>query len=186
MSETKRKRAPGAGRPPIDRRGSVIAQVRFTRDDWERIGRLAKKHGRDASKEIREAVHYWGRLLQKPERHIGVLICLIAILVRRIEARTGKKWIDDPVTGTYVCKLVEQLIFHFAPTPAEQVAVPPDIESIVFELITILENLLPPPGVPEVPAELFGEEWATLALIAKDLGSGWQRNRKIWMKKVEP
>jgi len=75
---------------------------------------------------------------------------------------------------------VESLIFHFAPTPVEPVTVPPDIASITGELITISENLYPRPGVPEVPSTLMGDEWAALALIVKDLGSGWQRNRDVW------
>src|SRR5215813_13328813 len=167
MPKTKRKRRPGAGRPPIDRQGSVIAQVRFTQDDWKAIEALASKHKSNASKEIRAAVHYWLRLLEKPKMHIGALICFIALLVRRIEAHTGKKWLEDPATGVAVAKLTEQLIFHFAPTPAKPLTVPPELESIVGELITVAENLSPRPGVPEMRPELFGDEWAVLARIVK-------------------
>ena len=183
MPKAKRKRRPGAGRPPIDRQGSVIAQVRFTQDDWKAIKALASKHKSNPSKEIRAAVHYWGRLLEKPERHVGVLICFIAILVRRIEARTGKRWLDDPVTGAAVAKLTERLIFHLAPTPAKPLTVSSDLESIVGELITIAENLSPRPGVPELRPELFGEEWVVLARIVKDMGSGWDRNKDVWFSR---
>jgi hypothetical protein len=176
----KRKRRPGAGRPPIDRRGSVIAQVRFSRDDWEAVTRLASKHRRDASKEIRAAVHHWIRRRERPDQHVGALTCLIEILVRRIEARTGRKWIEDPATGTFVREGIERLISHFALTPTEPVTVPPEIEGIPGELITIAENLYPHPGVPEVPSALLGDEWEVLALIVKDLGSGWQRNKDVW------
>jgi hypothetical protein len=183
MPKTKRKRRPGAGRPPIDRQGSVIAQVRFTQDDWKAIEALASKHKSNASKEIRAAVHYWLRLLEKPKMHVGALICFIAILVRRIEARTGKKWLEDPATGVAVAKLTEQLIFHFAPTPAEPLTVPFKLESIVGELITVAENLAPRPGVPEMRPELFGDEWVVLARIVKDMGSGWDRNRDVWFSR---
>jgi hypothetical protein len=179
MSEKRRRRA---GRKPLDPRGSVIAPVRFTRADWADIKRLAKKHRRDASKEIRAAVHYWARLLEKPSQHVGALICLIAILVRRMEARTGQKWIDDPMTGAAVREGVERLIFHFAPTPTKPLVVPPEIAGMTGELITIAEGFYPWPGVPEVPAAVFGDEWAMFASIIKDLGSGWGRNRAVWQK----
>jgi len=176
----KRRRRPGAGRKPLDPQGSVVVPVRFTQDDWKDIKRLAKKHRGDASKEIRAAVHYWFRLLKKPERHTAALTCLIWILVQRIESRTGRKWTDDPTTGAAVRDGVERLIFHFAPTPVEPVTVPPDIAGVTGELIAITENLYPRPGVPELPSALLGDEWAALALIVKDLGSGWDRNRAVW------
>ena len=115
--------------------------------------------------------------------HVGALTCFIALLVRRIEARTGKKWLEDPATGVAVAKLTEQLIFHFAPTPAEPLTVSAELESIVGELITIAENLSPRPGVPEMRPELFGDEWAVLARIVKDMGSGWDRNKDVWFSR---
>jgi hypothetical protein len=178
MSE-KRRRRPGAGRKRIDPQG-VVVPVRFTGDDWKAIKRLASRHGRTASAEIRAAVHYWARKLEKSERHNGALICLIEILVRRIEARTGQKWIEDPATGVFVLKGVEHLIDHFAPMSVEPVTIPADIEGIPFELIAIAENLYPRRGVPEVPAARLGDDWAALALIVKDLGSGWERNKNVW------
>jgi hypothetical protein len=178
-----RRRRPGAGRKPIDPDGSVIAPIRFKRADWQRIQRLAKHHDWACSKEIRVAVGYWVRLLHKPEWRTAALLCLIAILIKRVEQRTGRKWIEDPLTGAAVRENVERLIFHFAPTPAEPVSVPPELASIAGELITIAENLYPRPGVPVIPAALLGDEWQTLALIVRDLGSGWQRNRKVWEMK---
>jgi hypothetical protein len=187
MREKKTQRArAGAGRKSLDSDGPAeVVPVRIPPPLLKRLDQLVTKHRRgrqrwDRSREIRAAVGYWANLLEKPERHTGALICLIAILVRRIEARTGRKWIEDPATGAFVGEGVERLIYHFAPTPAEPVTGPPDIAGIPGELITVAENLLPRPGVPEVPAALFGDEWAALALIAKDLGSGWQRNKDIW------
>ena len=176
----KRRRRPGGGRKPLDPHG-VVAPVRFTADDWKAIKRLASRHSRAASKEIRAAVHYWLRLLEKPEQHIGALILLIAILVRRIEAHTGRKWNEDPLTGAAVREYVERLIFHFAPTPTERIVVPPEIENIAFGLVSVAEDLHPKSGVPQMPLALLSEDWAALALIVQDLGSGWQRNRKVWL-----
>jgi hypothetical protein len=185
MLKLKQKRRPGAGRPPIDRQGTAIAQVRFTQDDMKALEALASENGSNVSKEIRAAVHYWLRLLEKPARHIGALICFIAILVRRIEARTGKTWLNDPATGAAVCREIERLVFHYAPTPTDPVVIPPEIENITGELITIAENLVPRPGVPEMRPELFGDEWVVLARIVKDLGSGWDRNKAAWLGRQE-
>jgi hypothetical protein len=179
--QTKRRRRPGAGRKPLDPDGAVVAPIRFKRAEWQRIQRLAKRHGLDCSKEIRAAVGYWVKLVYpKPDWRTAALLCLISILIKRVEQRTGRKWIEDPLTGAAVCKNVESLIFHFALTPAEPVNVPPELASISGELISIAENLSPRPGVPAIPAAVFGDEWEALALIIKDLGSGWQRNRSIW------
>jgi hypothetical protein len=176
-----RRRRPGAGRKPLDPDGAVIAPIRFTRKNWQRVERLAKRHKRSCASEIRIAVGYWGQLIHKPdELWISALILFIALLIKRVEARTGRKWIEDPLTGVAVREGVKDLIFHFAPASAEPVTVPPELASISGELITIAENLYPRPGIPAVPAAAFGDEWEALALIIKDLGSGWQRNRSIW------
>jgi hypothetical protein len=180
VSDRKRKRRPGGGRKPIDPQGAVIAPVRFTQNDWKAIESLASKHKSNASKEIRAAVHYWIRLLEKPQKHIGGLICFIAILVRHIEARTRKTWLTDAATGAAVAREIEQLIFHYAPTPAKPVVIPSDIGNIVWELISIAENLRPRPGVPELQPELLGDDWVVLARIVEDLGSGWDRNKDVW------
>ena len=180
MQQTRRA---GAGRKPIGSEGpAAVVPVRVPPRLLKRLDQLATKHGRDRSREIRAAIGHWAKLLEKPEQHIGALTCLIAILVRRIEGHTRRRWIDDARTAACVRENIEQLLFHFAPAPVEPVSVPPDIASIAGELISVAENLYPRPGVPEVPSTLFGDEWAALALIVKDLGSGWQRNRAVWEK----
>jgi len=182
---TQQTRRP-AGRKSLDPEGPAeVVPVRIPPPLLKRLDQLVAKHRRkrqrwDRSREIRAAIGYWAKLIEKPEQHTGALICLIAILIRRIEARTRRKWHTDPSTGAFVRELVEQMIFHFAPTPTEPVAVPDDIAGIPWELITVAENLYPRPGVPEVPSTLFDDEWAALALIVRDLGSGWQRNKDIW------
>jgi hypothetical protein len=173
MPTKPKRRRPGAGRPPIDRRGSVIAQVRFTQDDWKAIEDLASKHDSDASKEIRAAVHYWIRLLEKPQRHIGALICFIAILVRQIEAHTGKTWLTDPATGAAVREEVGRLIASLAPAAKEPLVVSPELRQIAYDLIRITANLFKEPQLAPV---LAGDNWAALAVIAKDLGPALLRN----------
>jgi hypothetical protein len=183
MGTKVRKRALGAGRKPLHPDGSDTVVLRIEPNLLDKIGRLAKKHGRDRSKEIRAAVRHWLQLYEKPAWHVSALTCLIAILMRRIEAHTGKRWLDDPITGAAVHQQIERLIYHFAPTPAEPVVIPPELDGVVWQLITIAENLHPRPGVPEIPAEVFGEEWVVLARIIQDLGSGWDRNKGVWQKK---
>jgi hypothetical protein len=170
MPKTKRKRRPGAGRPPIDRQGSVIAQVRFTQDDWKAIEARASGN---ASKEIRAAVHYWLRLLEKPKMHVGVLICSIAILVRRIEAHTGKTWLSDPATGAAVREEVSRLIECFIPKEKKPPAISPELQRITQDLIVIFTHLCQEPELTPVHA---GDDWAALAAIAKDLGPALLRN----------
>jgi hypothetical protein len=181
----KPKRKPGAGRPPIDPEGAAVVQVRIPQADWRRITNLVAEHRTDTSKEIRAAIRHWAQLLEKSERHIGALTIFISILIRRIEAATGKRWVDDPVTGAAVGKLVEQLIFHYAPTPTEPVTIPPAVDQIVGQMISIAENLQPRPGVPGIDAALFGDDWAVLALLIGDLGSGWDRNKDVWQNQEE-
>jgi hypothetical protein len=178
MPKTKRKRRPGAGRPPIDRQGSVIAQVRFTQDDWKRIEALASKHTTNgkgnASKEVRTAVRYWLRLLHKPEMHIGALTCFIAILVRRIEARTGKTWLSDPVTGAAVREEIGVLINSLAPEAKKGLVISPELRNIARDLIVIIAHLYQD---PRLSFALSGDDdWAALAVIAKDLGPALLRN----------
>src|SRR5262245_11123240 len=124
-----RTRRPGAGRKSLDSEGPAeVVPVRIPPRLLKRLDQLVTKRRRkrqqwDRSREIRAAISYWAKLLEKPEQHTGALICLIAILVRRIEARTGRKWVDDPATGAFVREGIERLIFHFAPTPAKTVNV---------------------------------------------------------------
>jgi hypothetical protein len=184
--KAQQKRQPGAGRKSIDSEGpAAVVPVRIPPRLLTRLDQFVTKHKRmrtrwDRSQEVRAAVRYWVELLEKPSRHTGALVCLIAMLVRRIEARTGRKWIEDPATGLFVRECVERLILHFAPTPTEPVSIPPDIAGIPLELITIAEYLYPRRGVPKVPTTVFGDEGEALALIVGDLGSGWRRNKDVW------
>jgi hypothetical protein len=184
VTEKKRKRRPGAGRKPIDPAGATVP-VRFTRDDWQGIKRLAKKHRSNASKEIRAAVHYWLRLLEKPKQHVGVLTILIAILVRQIEAHTGRKWIEDPVTGAAVRELVGGLIDSLAPRARQRPVFSLELRQILGNLMAIIAELY---REPELAPVLVGDDWAAFTLIAKDLGPALLSNFTaiVTVEKVKP
>src|SRR5262249_61321686 len=90
-----------------------VIPIRLDKDLQAKLKQLADKNGRTRSDEMRHALKHWTRLLERPEMHIGVLTCFIAILVRRIEARTGKTWLNDPATRGGVREEVSRLIEWF-------------------------------------------------------------------------
>jgi Arc/MetJ-type ribon-helix-helix transcriptional regulator len=180
----KRKRAPGAGRKPLDPSGSDIVMIRLPPDLRRATDRLAKKHKRNRSDVIRSAIRHWVGRYQVRTLHTEALTCAIALLADRIEQRTGKKWIEDTVTGTALREQVDRLIYHFAPTPAEPAVVPPEAD-VVGLVLTMIEHTVPVKGVPA--AVTFSDDRG-LSEILRDLarpppqglGSGWRRNRDVW------
>jgi hypothetical protein len=175
LSDRKRKRRPGGGRKPIDPQGAVIAPVRFTSDVWEALNRAGKRYRLKRSQIIRVAVKYWLSMQQYPQLHVAALTYLITILVKQIESHTGRKWTEDPATGATVRELIGQLIDCLAPVAKERPVVSPELRQIVQDLIVITVHLYREPGLPPVFA---GDDWAALALIAKDLGPALLRNLK--------
>jgi predicted transcriptional regulator len=184
----KAMRAKGAGRKPLDPRGSNIVPVRLPADLQQDIERLAKKRGKKRSDVIRSALrHYVGRF-QIRTGHTEALTCAIALLADRVEAVTGRKWIEDAVTAKALREQTERLIFHFAPTPAKPVAVPPEADVVGF-IITMIENAVPTGGLPPVT---FSDDRGLSEILHNlarqpphGLGSGWQRNRAIWQGKAK-
>ena len=150
-----------------------VIPIRLDKDLQARLKRLADKNGRTRSDEMREALKYWTRLLEKPKMHVGVLICSIAILVRRIEAHTGKTWLSDPATGAAVREEVSRLIECFIPKEKKPPAISPELQRITQDLIVIFTHLCQEPELTPVHA---GDDWAALAAIAKDLGPALLRN----------
>jgi hypothetical protein len=167
-----RRRRPGAGRKPLDPDGSVVAPIRFTRADWEAINRVGKRYGLKRSQVIRAAVKYWLKTLQYPHLHVAALTYLITILVKRIEGRSGRKWIEDPETGAAVREEVGVLINCLAPRAKKGLVVSPELQQIARDLIVIITHLYQEPSLV-----LSGDDdWAALAVIAKDLGPALLRN----------
>ena len=173
LSDRKRKRRLGGGRKPIDPQGAVIAPVRFTHDEWEAINRVGKRYGLKRSQVIRVAVKYWLGLTQYPQLHVAALTYLIAILIKKLEAHTRRKWIEDPATGAAVREEVGRLIDSFAPVAKERPVISPELRQITRDLIVITMHLCREPQLAPVFA---GDDWAALAVIAKDLGPALLRN----------
>jgi predicted transcriptional regulator len=167
------------GRKPLHPGGSDTVALRIPRELIDRIDRLAEARGRTRSEEARHAFRFWTGFHRQDVRHIGQLLALIELLIRDIEKRTGKQWLDDAATGVYVAKLVEELIFHLAPTPPERVTIPPEIREILSLLIIRYENQL---YVTYEDRAKVDDRIFELETILRDLGSGFQRNRKIWLK----
>jgi hypothetical protein len=174
LSDRKRKRRPGGGRKPIDPQGTVIAPVRFTKDEWEEINRVGERYGLKRSQVIRAAVKYWLTKLQYPQLHVAALTFLITILIKRIEERSGRKWIVDPETGAAVRKEIGRLIDSLAPSAKEGLVVSPELQHIARDLIVITAHLYQEPRPASLA--LLGDDWAALTLIAKDLGPALLRN----------
>jgi Ribbon-helix-helix protein, copG family len=167
------------GRKPLHPDGSAPVVLRIEPDLLGKIGRLAKNHGKNRSKEIRDAIRFWVSLHRQDTKHVGELVTLIEMLVHDIEKRTGKRWVDDPLTGTAVRELVERLIYHLAPTPSERLNVPPEISEVLSFLIMQYENQKYVAWAEGVRPD---DRSQALAILMRDLGSGFQRNRKIWLK----
>jgi hypothetical protein len=170
----KKRRRPGAGRKPLDpQEDSIPVAARLTKDEWEAISRVASKHNRTLSREIREAVKYWNRILERPAQHIGALTYLITLLVKRIEQHTGRKWIEDPTTGAFVREEVGFLIEALAPAIKERPVIPPEVRQITLDLV---ETVCLLHREPELQAAFVGEDWTALLMLAKDLGGALLRN----------
>src|SRR5262245_37641739 len=144
-----------------------VIPIRLDKDLQAKLKQLADKNGRTRSDEMRHALKHWTRLLERPEMHIGVLICVIAILVRRIEARTGKTWLNDPATGAAVREEVCRLIECFIPEAKEPPATLPELRQITNDLIAMILHIY---REPQLAPSHAGDDWEALARIAKDLG----------------
>jgi hypothetical protein len=164
------------GRKRLHPDGSDVVVLRIEPDLLSKIGRLEKKYGRNRSEEIRAALRFWVGLHRTDTQHVGELTTLIEMLVHDIERHTGKRWTNDPLTGTAVRKGVDDLIFHLAPTPSEPLTVPPEISDIVTFLIMRYEN-------QEGDTYRVDDRSQALAILLRDLRSGFQRNRKIWTRR---
>jgi hypothetical protein len=178
-------RRPGAGRKQIDPQGAAIVPVRFTQDDWEAINRAGKRFNLKGSQIIRTAVQYWLGWAQYPYLHVAWLTCLIAILIKRIEGRSGQKWIVDPETGAAVREEIGYLIGSLAPEAKEQHVASPEFRRITEHLITITVELCREPQSQLAPV-LGEDDWATLALIARGLGPSLLRKMtaKVTIKEI--
>jgi len=174
LPDGKRKRRPGGGRKPIDPQGAVIAPVRFTHDEWEAINRVGKRYKLKRSQVIRAAVKYWLRLTQYPQLHVAALTFAIPVLIKKIETRTRRKWIEDPATGAAVREEVARLIDSLVPEAKEPPVILPELRQVARDLIVIIAHLYQDPQ--SAPVFAGDDDWAALKVIAKDLGPALLRN----------
>src|SRR5262245_5583633 len=165
--------------------------VRLKPDLQQAIEGRAKQNKRSLSEEIRDALYYWLYRSARPHLHIGSLTSLIEMLVTQIEEFTGKRWLDDPLTGAAVRELVGELIRHFAPKPSKPVSIARDLSRIVDGVIVLAERMqrdLKQHKKKELPdlylhitasgaGPVVGVQGLVLAQIMKDLGGGLERNQ---------
>jgi len=196
-------RASGGGRKPRGefRGNTKILTVRVRPELRTELERLAKRHHRSLSQEIQRGLDDHVVRYIHPRPHIGALMHAIALLVGEVERATGENWHENAFTGEAVRHAIERLIFHFAPTPDGKMPVPPRVEEAAMRMpppmrdrartaanvgtaqagmiITLVENA----PASDKPARLaFPDEWGFWQIL-RDLGSGWKRNRAIWLPK---
>jgi len=148
--------------------------VRFTKDEWEAINHFGERSNLKRSQVIRAAVRYWLQNLQYPHLHVAALTHLIAILIKRIEGRSGRKWVQDAETAAAVREEIGVLIDSLAPVAKEGLVVSPKLRQIARDLLVVVGHLYQEPKLGPV---LAGEDdWSALAVIAKDLGPAFLRN----------
>jgi hypothetical protein len=201
MLASSQKRAPGAGRKPQGefRGNSAVLTVRLRPELRRALEQLARRRRHSLSQEMQSALKSWvGR---NPKPHIGRLAHAVTLLVEGIEQITGRRWIKDPFTGAAVRHGIERLTFHFAPFPDGPSAVPVNVEKSAAKmppqagerhrtpagfgedqaslLVAMIENA----AASDKPAGLQFLDERGLWQILRDLGSGWNRNRKEWLPK---
>jgi hypothetical protein len=133
-------------------------------------------------------------LLNKPvERRNDALAAAIAQLAENIERDTKKNWRDDTFSGMALRYAIEHLLYHFAPTPEREPAIPAAVNeaaskmpgefaeqfrkppgfgrTLAFQLIYEIEQATSPGPINEwsLPIFLSGQR-EQLALIGRDLG----------------
>jgi hypothetical protein len=135
----KRKRAPGAGRPPRGefRGKSATITTRIKPETRLALEDAARAHRRSLSQEIerrlRESLSSSERSSLSGERqppHIRAIGELAKIATERIEVVTDKDWLRDAFTAEAVRHTIDQVLSHFAPPRQASHTVPDQIERL--------------------------------------------------------
>jgi hypothetical protein len=134
----KRKRAPGAGRPPRgEYRGKsatittrIKPDTRFALEDAARARRQSLSQ--EIERRLRESLSSserspWGKRQAGRIRAIGELA---KIATERIEEVTDRDWLTDPFTSEAVRHTIDAVLAHFAPPRQESHTVPEQIERL--------------------------------------------------------
>src|SRR5262249_53506745 len=113
-----RKRAPGAGRKPRGEFKGKTATLttRITPEKRAALESAAKKRRRSLSQEVEHRLYVSIKrdYEHKSHRHILGLAEAIALLTHWVEARTQKRWIDDPFTGEALRRAIESFVVRFS------------------------------------------------------------------------
>lgn len=198
-----RKRAPGAGRKPRGEFRGNTRQLTFrVRPELRSaLEGLAKRNNRSLAQEIQRGLNDWVRRYDEPALHIAALSHAVNLLGGIVENATGKRWIEDPFTGEALRHAVNTLVLHFAPMTDGAANIPPVVQHAAnrmpepgrdqyltpsglgqmqaFSVITQIENAPSEEKAP--PGFSRPDEWGFWQIL-RDLGSGWQRNRKLTNK----
>jgi hypothetical protein len=205
ISNLARKRAPGGGRKRLDpgegKTSAITARVsRATRVMLERE---AKRKGHSLSREVEYRLDQSFKDQIAAPNHIRALAHAVTLLGMQIERITGERWCDGAFTGDALRHGIETLMFHFAPTAGGEVAVPRQVEETAgrlqpplrelyrnpaslggMEAGGIITSIERAPSTKELPL-LFSTDPYGFWQILRDVGSGWERNRKVWNKETK-
>jgi hypothetical protein len=137
-------------------------------------------------------------------KHIRALAQAVTLLATQIERVTGELWYDGAFTGDALRHGIETLIFHFAQTPAGEVRIPPKVEDAAkrfqaplresirnpallgrIEAGSIISSIESAQSGAKDPAAVQFRDPFGFWQILRDIGSGWERNRKIWNKETK-
>ena len=198
-----RKRAPGGGRKPKGPFKGKTATIttRIRPDTRAALEQEAKKRGNSLSQEIERRLDASLHKSRDTPLYVQALAHAVTVLTTEIERRTGERWLDDAFTREALRSGIEALLFHFGRTPDGEMAVPPKIEEAASRfqsplresfrnpallgqmeagsIITSIENA---PSATREPAGKFLPDQFGFWKILRDVGSGWERNQKVWNK----
>ena len=204
-----RKRARGGGRKPAGpyEGKSATLTTRIMPTTRAELYRQAEKNGRSLSQEVEKRLRD-SLVPDKRETpiHTRAIAHAITLLAGQIQRETGKQWSQDPFTGNALRHGIEKLIFHFAPVPNGAAVVPPRVKEAAGKLapnlresylspellggmqagmlITSIENAPRLPANIRLPPGYSIDPWG-FGQILRDVGSGWQRNRKVWNRETK-
>jgi hypothetical protein len=209
-----RKRAPGAGRKPRGEFKGKTATLttRITPETRAALERAAKKRRRSLSQEVEHRLYVSIRrdYEHKSHRHILGLAEAIALLTHWVEARTQKRWIDDPFTGEALRRAIESFVVRFGAPGAPEI--PASVKEAWARMLPTLpyrDQFLTPTGVGHdvanhliswiehlgrdrlsgplnlhTPDQRFDTpgEWYLYSQLSSDLEFSWVRRQKLMRK----
>ena len=164
------------GRKPIDQHSPArVVPVRIPQKLLVSIKRLAKKHDRTFSAEIRKALQRWDERHEIQQVHNTALGTAVSVLADRIEVITGKKWIDDAPTREVVRDRIERLVSHVLSPISKVTNVPAEIKEDADLVLSLLMHAMPRPGSPRFAGMVIIDDRGLANImedLARDLGEG--------------